>query len=114
GVIADSAGQKGTGRWTVQIALELGVPVNVIAESVFARSVSGHADLRAAGQEHVPGPTHTFDPADRAELVEDVRKALWTAKVVAYAQGMDLIRTASMQYEWQQAEVSFASRGRAG
>ena len=113
-VIADPAGQKGTGRWTVQIALELGVPVNVIAESVFARSVSGHADLRAAGREHVPGPTHTFDPADRAQLVEDVRKALWTAKVVAYAQGLDLIRTASLTYDWNIDVASVASLWRAG
>lgn len=113
-VIDDSAGQKGTGRWTVQIALELGVPVNTIAESVFARGVSGHADLRTAGQEHVPGPARSLDTADRAQLVEDVRKALWTAKVVAYAQGLDLIRTASLQNDWNIDVAAVASLWRAG
>ena len=113
-VIADAAGQKGTGRWTVQIALELGVPVNTIAESVFARGISGHADLRAAGREHVPGPDRTLDGGDRTQLVEDVRQALWTAKVVAYAQGLDLIRTASLENDWNVDVASVATIWRAG
>ena len=113
-VIADAAGQKGTGRWTVQIALELGVPVNTIAESVFARGISGHADLRAAGREHVPGPDRALDGGDRTQLVEDVRQALWTAKVVAYAQGLDLIRTASLENDWNVDVASVATIWRAG
>lgn len=113
-VIADSAGQKGTGRWTAQIALELGVPVNTIAESVFARGISGHTDVRAAAREHLTGPEHGFSPADKAELVEGVRKALWTAKVVAYAQGLDLIRTASLEYDWNIDIASVATIWRAG
>ncbi|HLR27337.1 MAG TPA: NADP-dependent phosphogluconate dehydrogenase [Ruania sp.] len=113
-VIADAAGQKGTGRWTVIIGLELGVPVNTIAESVFARSISGHADLRAAGRKHLSGPAHSFTPEDKAQLVEDVRQALWTAKVVAYAQGLDLIRTASLEYDWNVDVASVATIWRAG
>jgi len=113
-VIADAAGQKGTGRWTVIIGLQLGVPVNTIAESVFARSISGHADLRAAGREHLSGPAHSFTPEDKAQLVEDVRQALWTAKVVAYAQGLDLIRTASLEYDWNVDVASVATIWRAG
>ncbi|WP_147916890.1 NADP-dependent phosphogluconate dehydrogenase [Ruania zhangjianzhongii] len=113
-VISDAAGQKGTGRWTVQIALELGVPVNTIAESVFARGISGHADLRAAGREHVPGPARSLAGGDRAQLIEGVRQALWTAKVVAYAQGLDLIRTASLQNDWNVDVASVATIWRAG
>ncbi|SED97111.1 NADP-dependent phosphogluconate dehydrogenase [Ruania alba] len=113
-VIADSAGQKGTGRWTVQIALDLGVPVNTIAESVFARSVSGHLDLRAAGREHLSGPAHSFTPEDKAALIEDVRQALWSAKVVAYAQGLHLIRSASEQYGWDIDVAGVATIWRAG
>ncbi|TDE89618.1 NADP-dependent phosphogluconate dehydrogenase [Occultella glacieicola] len=113
-VIRDAAGQKGTGRWTVQNALELGVPVNTIAESVFARSVSGHADLRAAGQASLTGPDQTFTPDDVATLVEDVRQALWASKVIAYAQGLDLIRTGSIQYGWDIDVAEVAKIWRAG
>jgi len=103
-VIEDAAEQKGTGRWTVQSALELGVPVNTIAESVFARSTSGHPDLRAAAQDTLSGPdrsSHLSVPgADVSQLVNDVRSALWASKVVAYAQGLDQIRAASQAYDW--------------
>ena len=98
-VITDQAEQKGTGRWTVQIALELGVPVNTIAESVFARSTSGHTALREASL-GLAGPDRTISVDDRAALVDAVRAALWSAKVVAYAQGLDQIRTASETYGW--------------
>ncbi|MEE6272872.1 NADP-dependent phosphogluconate dehydrogenase [Georgenia wangjunii] len=99
-VVVDEAEQKGTGRWTVQIALELGVPVNTIAESVFARSTSGHPELRAAAREALSGPTGPQVEVDVQELVDDVRAALWSSKVVAYAQGLDQIRTASETYGW--------------
>jgi 6-phosphogluconate dehydrogenase len=100
-VILDQAEQKGTGRWTAQAALELGIPVNSMAESVFARSLSGHLDLRAA----CAGLTGPTDPkpvpdAERRELVDAVRAALWSAKVIAYAQGLDLIQAASKTYGW--------------
>ncbi len=106
-VIADQAEQKGTGRWTVQTALELGVPVNTIAESVFARSVSGHADLRSAAAEVLEGPSG--GDVDVARLVSDVRAALWSSKVVAYAQGLDQIRAASDTYGWD-VDVSEVAR----
>jgi 6-phosphogluconate dehydrogenase len=94
-VVADVAEQKGTGRWTVQIALELGVPVNVIAEAVFARSASGDTRLRAAASSALSGPTGGA-VEDVEALVEGVRAALWASKVVAYAQGLELLRAADL------------------
>jgi 6-phosphogluconate dehydrogenase len=113
-IVEDAAEQKGTGRWTVQIALELGVPVNTIAESVFARSTSGHAALRKASQGTLPGPSRAeVTGEERTALVESVRQALWSAKVVAYAQGLDQIRTASDEFGWDVdiAEVAKIWRG---
>jgi 6-phosphogluconate dehydrogenase len=124
-VIADAAEQKGTGRWTVQTALELGVPVNTIAEAVFARSASGHAKVREAARRALIGPASERSAAtggsapvpvpasDRQALVDDVRAALWSAKVVAYAQGLDQIRAASEEYGWDVdvAEVARIWRG---
>jgi 6-phosphogluconate dehydrogenase len=111
-VIADAAEQKGTGRWTVQTALELGVPVNVIAESVFARSASGHAALREVARRVLSGPAGKV-AADAGALVEDVRSALWASKIVAYAQGLHQIRAAGEAYGWNVnlAEVARIWRG---
>jgi 6-phosphogluconate dehydrogenase len=112
-VIADAAEQKGTGRWTVQSALELGVPVNAIAESVFARSASGHGRLREAAAKALTGPDG--GPVDDVEqLVQDVRAALWASKVVAYAQGLDELRAASEAYGWDVDVASVAKIWRAG
>ena len=97
-VIEDAAEQKGTGRWTVQEALELGVPVTGIAEAVFARSLSGHTDQRKAVREAF-GANEVVAKPD-AELVDDVRQALYASKVVAYAQGFDMIREASKNFGW--------------
>ena len=111
-VIVDAAEQKGTGRWTVQSALELGVPVNAIAESVFARSASGQAELRAAARRALPGPRpEAIPPVDA--LAEDVRSALWASKVVAYAQGLHQIQAASAAWGWNVnlAEVARIWRG---
>ncbi len=99
-VVLDVAGMKGTGTWTVQSALTLGVPVNTIAEAVFARAASSHPELRSAAQAALTGPERTFDPDDRVRFVEQVRDALWSSKVVAYAQGLDQIRSASAEYGW--------------
>jgi 6-phosphogluconate dehydrogenase len=98
-VIADAAEQKGTGRWTVQIALDLGVPVSGIAEAVFARSLSGHVDQRTAAR-GLSGPTSSWSVGDQDSFVEDVRRALYASKVVAYAQGFDMIRSGSTEYGW--------------
>ncbi|GAB3061072.1 NADP-dependent phosphogluconate dehydrogenase [Intrasporangium mesophilum] len=99
-VIVDAAEQKGTGRWTVQTALELGVPVSVIAESVFARSASGDTAVRDAARGVLTGPDRLVPVTDRQRLVDDVRDALWSSKVVAYAQGLEQIRKASEEYDW--------------
>jgi 6-phosphogluconate dehydrogenase len=112
-VVVDAAEQKGTGRWTVQSALELGVPVNAIAEAVFARSTSGHADLRKAAGSTLAGPSPSgVDDVDA--LVSDVRDALWASKVVAYAQGLDHIRSASEAYGWDIDVATVAKIWRAG
>ncbi|MEU9134166.1 NADP-dependent phosphogluconate dehydrogenase [Kitasatospora sp. NPDC048540] len=99
-VVLDQAEQKGTGRWTVQTALELGVPVNGIAEAVFARSLSGSDALRAATR-GLPGPTETWlDSAAADRFAEDVEQALYASKIVAYAQGFHQIQAGSAEYGW--------------
>ena len=115
-VIRDEAEQKGTGRWTVQTALDLGVPVTGIAEAVFARSLSGSADQRAAvaaaGTLTGPSGTVTGDEAQRFE--DDVRNALYASKVVAYAQGFDMIAAGSAQYGWDVDKGMMATIWRGG
>ncbi|MGF1429535.1 NADP-dependent phosphogluconate dehydrogenase [Kitasatospora sp. LaBMicrA B282] len=99
-VVLDRAEQKGTGRWTVQTALELGVPVSGIAEAVFARSLSGSAGLREAAR-GLPGPTETWlDSAAADRFAGDVEKALYASKMVAYAQGFNQIQAGSAEYGW--------------
>ncbi|WP_019356215.1 NADP-dependent phosphogluconate dehydrogenase [Streptomyces sp. AA1529] len=99
-VVADRAEQKGTGRWTVQTALDLGVPVPGIAEAVFARSVSGHADLRAASR-HLAGPAaRTLGEGEATAFTDRVEQALYASKIVSYTQGFDEIAAGSEQYGW--------------
>ncbi|WP_432505292.1 NADP-dependent phosphogluconate dehydrogenase [Kineococcus arenarius] len=102
-VILDEAEQKGTGRWTVQTALDLGTPVSGIAEAVFARALSGHAEQRKAAQGVLPGPAEEAPfvaEGDADAFVDDVRAALYASKVVAYAQGFDMIKAGSDEYGW--------------
>ncbi|MES9542434.1 MULTISPECIES: NADP-dependent phosphogluconate dehydrogenase [unclassified Actinomadura] len=96
-VVLDQAEQKGTGRWTVQTALDLGVPVGGIAEAVFARSVSGHAALREAAR-GLPGPSRTAVAG--SGFADAVEKALYASKIVAYAQGFHEIQAGSAEYGW--------------
>jgi 6-phosphogluconate dehydrogenase len=110
-VVLDRAEQKGTGRWTVQIALDLGVPVSGIAEAVFARSLSGHAGLRKAARD-LPGP-RGGEPAG-ADLADQVEQALYASKIVAYAQGFDQIRAGSDEYGWDIDLGAVASIWRGG
>ncbi len=98
-VVVDAAGMKGTGTWTVQEALNLGVPVDSIVAAVFARAVSSAPDLRAAGQAALEGP-NGISVDDKQAFIEDIRQALWCAKVVAYAQGLHLIKVAAKDYGW--------------
>jgi 6-phosphogluconate dehydrogenase len=99
-VILDQAEQKGTGRWTVQSALELGVPVTGITEAVFARVLSSQKDQRTAAAKVLPGPAGRLDAARADDFVDDVRDALYASKVVAYAQGFEQIAAASETYGW--------------
>ncbi|WP_274564367.1 NADP-dependent phosphogluconate dehydrogenase [Streptomyces spiramyceticus] len=99
-IVADEAEQKGTGRWTVQIALDLGVPVSGIAEAVFARSLSGHKDLRKASGA-LPGPrSEPLGEADAAAFAGQVEQALYASKIVSYTQGFHQIRAGSEAYGW--------------
>ncbi|HEY7488131.1 MAG TPA: NADP-dependent phosphogluconate dehydrogenase [Streptosporangiaceae bacterium] len=111
-VVLDQAEQKGTGRWTVQIALDLGVPVSGIAEAVFARSLSGHADLRQAAR-GFPGPGRGAT-VDRDRLIEDIEHALYASKIIAYAQGFGQIHAGSAEYGWNIDSGAMATIWRGG
>jgi 6-phosphogluconate dehydrogenase len=119
-VILDQAEQKGTGRWTVQSALDLGVPVSGIAESVFARALSGDAATREAAA-GLPGPSAPIGSAGAAgsagaggDLQADVEQALFASKIVAYAQGFQQIQAASKEYGWSIDPGAMAKIWRAG
>lgn len=99
-VIVDSAGQKGTGRWTVKAALDLGIPTTGIGEAVFARALSGAREQRDATIGNLPsGELSTLD-VPKEEFIEDVRRALYASKLVAYAQGFDEIKAGSEEHKW--------------
>ncbi|AXE81572.1 NADP-dependent phosphogluconate dehydrogenase [Streptomyces atratus] len=113
-IVQDRAEQKGTGRWTVQIALDLGVPVSGIAEAVFARSLSGHADLREAAQ-GLAGPSPTaLDETAAAAFADQVEQALYASKIVSYTQGFHQIRAGSEAYHWDIGLGAVAAIWRAG
>ncbi|WP_165242315.1 NADP-dependent phosphogluconate dehydrogenase [Corynebacterium lizhenjunii] len=118
-VIVDAAGQKGTGRWTAINGLELGVPVTGIAESVFARALSSATQQRAAAREgNLPAGTLAADIAalgiDRAVFIEDVRRALYAAKLIAYSQGFDEIKAGSEEHNWNVDPRDLATIWRGG
>jgi 6-phosphogluconate dehydrogenase len=113
-VVLDEAEQKGTGRWTVKSALDLGIPITGIAEATFARALSGHADQRAAARETFGGAAAAFNVVDREAFVEDVRSALYAAKVIAYAQGFDHVAAGSEQYGWHVDRGAMATIWRGG
>ncbi|MBP1999307.1 6-phosphogluconate dehydrogenase [Paenibacillus shirakamiensis] len=98
-VILDAAGQKGTGKWTSQSALDLGVPLSMITESVFSRFLSAMKEERVAASKILTGPTPSFD-GNKEEFIENVRKALFASKIVSYAQGFAQMRAASDEYGW--------------
>ena len=113
-VVLDQAEQKGTGRWTVQSALDLGVPITGIAEATFARSLSGHAEQRQAARESFGTDLTPVRYTDRDAFVEDVRRALYASKVVAYAQGFDQIGAGSGEYGWTINRGAMATIWRGG
>jgi 6-phosphogluconate dehydrogenase len=97
--ILDTAGQKGTGKWTGVTALELGVPLTLIGESVFSRCLSAQKEERVEASKILRGPDNSFD-GDKAEFIEDLRQALYASKMVSYAQGYELMRAAAAEYGW--------------
>jgi 6-phosphogluconate dehydrogenase len=98
-VILDTAGQKGTGKWTSQSALDMGTPVPTVAEAVFARFMSAIKEERAAASKILNGPPSSFR-GDREALIEDVRQALYASKICSYAQGFQLMKMAAGEYGW--------------
>ncbi|MDO4761738.1 MAG: NADP-dependent phosphogluconate dehydrogenase [Corynebacterium sp.] len=116
-LIVDSAGQKGTGRWTVKAALDLGIPVTGIGEAVFARALSGARAQREAAIGNLPsGELSSLDAlgVDRETFVEDVRRALYASKLVAYAQGFDEIKAGSDEHGWNVDPRDLATIWRGG
>jgi 6-phosphogluconate dehydrogenase len=112
-VILDEAEQKGTGRWTSQDGLELGVPLTAITEAVFARSLSALRDQRVRAAGELAGPKPGGSRSEE-RLVDDVQKALYASKVVAYAQGFEQMAAASRTYEWGLDLGSLATIWRGG
>jgi 6-phosphogluconate dehydrogenase len=98
--ILDTAGQKGTGKWTGISALELGIPLTLIGESVFARCLSAQKDERVEASRMLSGPEKKFT-GDRKQFVTDIRNALFASKIVSYAQGYALMQAAAKEYGWK-------------
>ncbi len=98
-LILDAAGQKGTGRWTAVSALHQGIPVTLVTEAVFARSLSALKEEREAAEPQLAGPEASFQ-GDRAEFVADVGRALYAAKIASYAQGFMLLSSAAAEHGW--------------
>jgi 6-phosphogluconate dehydrogenase len=97
--ILDTAGQKGTGKWTGISALEMGIPLTLIMEAVLSRSLSALKDERVAASKVLNGPTVQFD-GDKAAFVNDIREALYASKIISYTQGYMLMRAAAAEYNW--------------
>ncbi|MBE9508134.1 MAG: decarboxylating NADP(+)-dependent phosphogluconate dehydrogenase, partial [Chloroflexi bacterium] len=97
--ILDTAGQKGTGKWTAVSALDMGIPLTLIAEAVLARFLSALKEERVAASKVLMGPESRFD-GDKAAFIEDIRDALYASKIVSYTQGYMLLRAAAAEYGW--------------
>ncbi|RFU69204.1 NADP-dependent phosphogluconate dehydrogenase [Bacillus sp. V59.32b] len=112
-VILDKAGQKGTGKWTSQSALDLGVPLPIITESVFARFISALKDERVAASKILSGPEIKPFSGDRDGFIESIRKALYMSKICSYAQGFAQMKAASEEYGWdlRYGEIAMIFRG---
>ncbi|MCY7964323.1 NADP-dependent phosphogluconate dehydrogenase [Bacillus inaquosorum] len=112
-VILDKAGQKGTGKWTSQSALDLGVPLPIITESVFARFISAMKEERVKASGLLSGPEVKPVTENKDELIEAVRKALFMSKICSYAQGFAQMKAASEEYNWnlKYGEIAMIFRG---
>ena len=111
--ILDTAMQKGTGKWTGTEALNLGIPLTLITESVFSRCLSALKDERVAASRLLVGPTPSFS-GDKEALINDLRDALYAAKVISYAQGYQMMRAAAAEYHWDLNYGSIALMWRGG
>ncbi len=110
--ILDSAGQKGTGKWTVVSALDHGVPLSLIGESVFARFISSMKKERVDASPLYNSPAKSI-PIDKKQFVDNIRKALYASKIISYAQGFNLLRNAAVEYNWDLSygEIAMIWRG---
>ena len=110
--ILDTAGQKGTGKWTGIAALDEGVPLTLITEAVFARCLSAIKEERVAASKILKKPKETFS-GDKAIFIEDIKNALYASKMVSYAQGYTLLRSAAQSYKWElnYGEIALMWRG---
>ncbi|HPY76625.1 MAG TPA: decarboxylating NADP(+)-dependent phosphogluconate dehydrogenase [Anaerohalosphaeraceae bacterium] len=98
-LILDTAGQKGTGKWTVVAALDTGQPLTLIGEAVFARCLSALKEERVAASKALKGPKPSFS-GDKKKMIDDLRQALYASKIISYAQGYQLMRAAAGEYKW--------------
>jgi len=112
--IQDTAGQKGTGKWTAISALEFGIPVTLIGESVFARCLSALKEERVLASTELKGPTSSQYTGDKSEFIEHIRKALYASKIISYAQGFMLMREAAKEFKWHLNYGSIALMWRGG
>ena len=112
-VILDTAGQKGTGKWTSQSALDLGVPLSIITESVFARFLSAMKNERVKASKILRGPSQAKFSGNKEEVIELIRKTLYLSKIISYAQGFAQLQNASKEYSWdlKPGEISMIFRG---
>ncbi|MFQ1041503.1 NADP-dependent phosphogluconate dehydrogenase [Gilliamella sp. CG16] len=113
-VILDAAGNKGTGKWTSQSALDLGEPLSLITESVFARYLSAIKEQRVVASKVLSGPKQVAYSGDKQALIEKIRKALYMGKIISYAQGFAQLKAASHQYQWNLNYGEIAKIFRAG
>lgn len=113
-VILDAAGNKGTGKWTSQSALDLGEPLSLITESVFARYLSAIKEQRVVASKVLSGPKQAAYSGDKQALIEKIRKALYMGKIISYAQGFAQLKAASHQYQWNLNYGEIAKIFRAG
>ena len=111
--ILDTAGQKGTGKWTGVASLDLGVPLTLIGEAVYARCLSAEKEERVAASKILTGPKPTFE-GDKKAFIEDIKNALFASKLVSYAQGYVLMRAAAEEYKWNLNNGGIALMWRGG
>jgi 6-phosphogluconate dehydrogenase len=97
--ILDAAGQKGTGKWTVISSMDLGIPITLVSEAVYGRSLSAMKDERVRASAVLKGPGTKFD-GDKKKFIADLEEAMYAAKIISYAQGYMLLRAAAQEYKW--------------